>query len=71
MHGYIYTFNDHYLNPLLNNLPKEANETIVLLGDFNNDILNFDTSEYVSIYFSGWSSIEFITTPDSSTYQNI
>ena len=53
MHGYIYTFNDHYLNPLLNNLPKEANETIVLLGDFNNDILNFDTSEYVSIYFSG------------------
>ena len=39
------TFNDHYLNPLLDNLSKEANKTIVLLGDFNIDLLNFDTLE--------------------------
>ena len=30
----ICTFNDHYLNPLLDNLFKEANEANVLLGDF-------------------------------------
>ena len=45
--GYIYkhpcicTFNDHYLNLLLDNLSKKANKTIVLLGDFNTDQLNF------------------------------
>ena len=36
-------FNDHYLNPLIDNLSKEVNKTIVLLGDFNNDLLIFDT----------------------------
>ena len=46
----ICTFNDHYLNPLLDKLSKEANKTIVLLGDFNIDLLNFDTSEYVNIF---------------------
>ena len=46
----IWTFNNHYLNPLLDNLSKEANKTIVLLGDFNIDLLNFDTSEYVSTF---------------------
>ena len=30
----ICTFNDHYLNLLLDNLSKESNETIDLLGDF-------------------------------------
>ena len=44
----ICTFNDHYLNPLLDNLSKEANKTTALLSDFNIDLLNFDTSEYVS-----------------------
>ena len=47
MHGYMHIY-DHYLNPLLDNLSKEANKTIVLLGDFNIDLLNFDTSEHVS-----------------------
>ena len=42
----ICTFNDHYLNPLLDNLSKEANKAIVLLGDFNIDLLNFGTSEH-------------------------
>ena len=43
-------FNDHYHNSLLDNLYKEANKTIVLLGDFNIDLLNFGTSEYVSTF---------------------
>ena len=46
----ICTFDDHYLNPLLDNLSKESNKTIVLLGDFNIDLLNFDTLEYVSTF---------------------
>ena len=41
------SFNDHYLNLLLDNLSKRANKIIVLLGDFNIDLLNFDTSEQV------------------------
>ena len=32
------TFNDHYLNPLLYKLSKEAIKFIVLLGDFNIDL---------------------------------
>ena len=46
----ICTFSDHYLNLLLDNLSKEANQTILLLGDFNIDLLNVDTSEYVSTF---------------------
>ena len=34
------TINEHYLDPLLDNLSQEANKTIVLLGDFNIDLLN-------------------------------
>ena len=49
-------FNDHYLNPLLDNLSKEANKTIVLLGDFYTDLLNFDTSEYVSNFLDDLAS---------------
>ena len=49
-------FNDHYLNPLLDNLSKEASETIVLLGDFNTDLLNFDTSEQVSTFLDDLAS---------------
>ena len=52
----ICTFNDHCLNPLLDNLSKEANKTIVLLGDFNIDLLNFDTSEYVSTFLDDLAS---------------
>ena len=46
----ICTFNDHYLNPLLDNLSKKANKTIVLLSDFNIDLLNFGASEHVSTF---------------------
>ena len=52
----ICTFKDHYLNPLLDNLSKEANETIVLLSDFNIDRLNFDTSEHVSTFLDDLAS---------------
>ena len=52
----ICTFNDHYLNPLLDNLSKEANKTIVLLGDFNIYLLNFDTSEHVSTFLDDLAS---------------
>ena len=46
----ICTFNDHYLYPLLDNFSKGANETVVVLGVFNIDLLNFDTSEYLSTF---------------------
>ena len=52
----ICTFNDHYLNPLLDNLSKETNITFVLLGDFSIDLLNFDTSEYVSTFLDDLAS---------------
>ena len=47
----ICTFNDHYLNPLLDNLSKESNKTIVLLGDFNIDPLSFLVYPNVSVLF--------------------
>ena len=47
----ICTFNVHYFNPLLDNLSKEANKTIFLLGDFN-----IDTSEYVSTFLDDLAS---------------
>ena len=46
----ICTFNDYYLLPMLDNLSKKANKTIVLLGDFKIDLLNFDTSEHVTTF---------------------
>ena len=52
----ICTFNDLYLNPLLDNLSKEANKAIVLLGEFNIDLLNFDTLEYVSTFLDDLAS---------------
>ena len=52
----ICTFNDHYLSPLLVNLSKEANKTIVLLDEFDIDLLNFDTSECVSTFLDDLAS---------------
>ena len=52
----ICTFNDHYLSPVLDNLSKESNKTIVLPGDFNIDLLNFDTSEHVSTFLDDLAS---------------
>ena len=45
----ICTYNHHHHpNPLLDNISKEINKKIVLLGDLNIDLLNFDTSEHVN-----------------------
>ena len=46
IHPWICTFNDHYLNSLLDNISDEGNKTIALLGD----LLNFDTLEHVSTF---------------------
>ena len=63
------TLNDHYLNPLLDNLSKEANKTVALLGAFKIDLLNFDTSECGNTFLDDLASNSL--TPDSFTYQNI
>ena len=52
----ICTFDDHYLNPSLDNLSKEANKRIILLGHFKIDLLNFDTSEYVTSFLDDLAS---------------
>ena len=52
----ICTFNDHFLNPLLEKLYKEANKTIVLLGDFNIDLLNFDRSSHINTFLDDLAS---------------
>ena len=44
----ICTFNDHQHNPLLS---KEANKINGILGDFNIDLLSFDTSDHINIFF--------------------
>ena len=53
---HICTFNDHYLNPLLDNQSKESNKTIVLLGDLIIDLLNFDTSEHLNTFLDDLTS---------------
>ena len=44
------------LIPLLDNLSKEPNKTIALLGDFNIDLLNFDTSQHLSTFLDDLAS---------------
>ena len=62
----ICTFN----NPLLDNLSKEANKTIVLLGDINIDLLNFDTSKHVRTFLDDLVS-NSLQPPNLFTNQNI
>ena len=62
--GYIYkhpsmdmcTFTDHYVNPLLENLSKEQNKKIFLMGDFNIDLLTFDTSQLINDFIDSITS---------------
>ena len=56
----ICTFNDHYTNPLLENLSKEENKKLFLMGDFNIDLLSFDTLQHIN---------EFIDNITSSSLQ--
>ena len=44
------------LIPLIDNLSKEPNKTIALLGDFNIDLLNFDTSQHLSTFLDDLAS---------------
>ena len=45
----ICTFNDHYLNPLSEKLSKENDKKKkILIGDFNIDLLKFDSSEHIN-----------------------
>ena len=41
---------------MLDNLSKETNKAIVLLGDFNINLLNFDTSEKVRTFLNDLAS---------------
>ena len=52
---YICTFNDHYLNLLLGKLSKE-NDKNILIGDFNIDLLKFDSSEHINKFINDLSS---------------
>ena len=56
MHGNICTFNDHHVKPLLDNISKKASKIIVLLGDLNIDLSNFDTSEHFSTFLDDLAS---------------
>ena len=40
--------NDHYLNPLLEKLPKENDKIVFIIVDFNKYLLKFDTSEHIN-----------------------
>ena len=62
----IESFNDNYLAPLLDKLSKESNKKIFLLGDFNIDLLKFDTSNKVSNFLDDLSS-NFLPSSNSSS----
>ena len=44
-------FNKHYLSNLLDNLSEE-NKTVVLLGDFNADLLKYDKDFFDTMYLN-------------------
>ena len=52
----ICTFNDHYLNPLLEKLSKENDKKSFLIVDFNIDLLKFDSSEHINKFINDLSS---------------
>ena len=55
----IESFNDFYLNPLLDKLSKE-NKTIFLLGDFNIDLLKYDSHPPTNEFLDSLSSNYFL-----------
>ena len=48
----ICTFNDHYLNPVLEKLSKENDKKVFIIGDFNIDFIKFDTSEHINKFIN-------------------
>ena len=62
-------FNNHYLSNLLDNLSGE-NKTVVLLGDFNGDLLKYDKDCNVSDFLNTMYSnllLPYITSPTRVT----
>ena len=52
----ICTFDDNYLNALLEKFSKEANKTTAFLSNFNIDFLNLDTSDYKNTFLDDLAS---------------
>ena len=48
----ICTFNDHYLNPVLEKLSKENDKKVFIIGNFNIDFIKFDTSEHINKFIN-------------------
>ena len=48
----ICTFNDHYLNPVLEKLSKENDKKVFIIGDFNIDFIKFDTPEHINKFIN-------------------
>ena len=53
-------FNKNYLRPLLQKLSKESSENIFLLGDFNIDLLKFNSCSSVCNFLDELSSSYFM-----------
>ena len=48
-------FTEKYLEPLLNTISGE-NKICALIGDFNIDLLKFDTNEDINLYYNSLTS---------------
>ena len=62
----ISTFNSNYLKPLLYKISKE-NKRILLLGDFNIDLLNVETQPEISNFVDNLSSLYLLPTVNIPT----
>ena len=65
-------FNDNYLSPVLHKL-STGNKSVIILGDFNVDLLKCDTDLNTSEYFNLLSSnnfLPYITLPTRITAQS-
>ena len=47
---HIGNFISNYISPLLNKLSKESSKQIFLLGDFNIDLLKYESSELINSF---------------------
>ena len=53
----IYTFNDYYVNPLLENLSKrQSKKKKILMGGFNIDRLSFDITQHINEFIDNITS---------------
>ena len=49
-------FNSNYISPLLHKLSEESSKSIFLFGDFNIDLLKYESSEFVNSFIDTLSS---------------